>query len=201
MLIFIEIYKKLLKSLKFLKGKIMREIKEIEEQAYQNVEGFDHAELCYKTVFNILNDNDVFVKVFRELTTYNIEDKSQIKLDTFKYDFVKEKDEKVYPIVDLVLWLKNLDSDFGSYFCLTLTPFNAGMNNLTKDAGVYGSCDEDLTKIWRVMMKGFFKDKYVKAFKKYCEDVKCLKESKIATQAEIEYRRIEKRYEDEINSI
>ena len=183
----------------------MKEIKvvnkEIEEQAYQSVKGFDHTELCYKTVFNILNDANVFVKVFGELTTYDIEDKTQIKLDTFKYGFVKENDEKIYPMVDLILWLKDLDSDFGSYFCLTLTPFNAGMNNITKDAGVYASCDEDLTKIWRALLKRFFKDKYVEAFKKYCEDVKCLKESKIATEAEKQYLKIQREYEEKINSI
>lgn len=175
--------------------------KEIEEQAYQNVEGFNHTELCYKTVFDILNYTDIFVYVFDKLTSFKVKDKNQIKLDTFKYGFIKEKDEKIYPIVDLVLWLKDFDSDFGSYFCLTLTPFNACMNNLTKDAGVYSSCDKDLTKIWRALLKRFFKEKYVKAFKKYCEDVKCLKESEIATNAEMKYQKIEQEYLNEINSI
>ncbi len=183
----------------------MKEIKEInkeiEEVAYKNVKGFDLTELCYKTVFEILNYTDIFVYAFDKLTNLKVKDKNQIKLDTFKYGFIKEKDEKIYPIVDLVLWLKGLDSDFGSYFSLTLTPFNAGMNNLTKDAAVYASCDKDLTKIWRALLKRFFKDKYVEAFKKYCEDVKCLKESKIATNAEMKYRKIEQEYLDEIGSI
>ena len=183
----------------------MKEVKgineKIKEQAYQNVEGFNHTELCYKTVFDILNYTDIFVYVFDKLTSFKVKDKNQIKLDTFKYGFVKENDEKIYPMVDLILWLKDLDSDFGSYFCLTLTPFNAGMNNITKDAGVYASCDKDLTKIWRALLKRFFKDKYVEAFKKYCEDVKCLKESKIATEAEKQYLKIQREYEEKINSI
>ena len=181
--------------------KIKKANKDIEEQAYQNVKGFDHTELCYKTVFNILNDANVFVKVLGELTTCDIEDKTQIKLETFKYGFVKEKDEKIYPIVDLILLLKDINSDFGSYFTLTLTPFSASLNNITKNTNIYSGRDVELTKIWRVVMKGFFKDEYVKAFKKYCEDIKCLKESKIATKAEIKYQKIEQEYFDEINSI
>ena len=70
-----------------------------------------------------------------------------------------------------------------------------------KDAGVYGGCDKELTKIWRIVLKGLNGVEWVNAFKKYYADVKCLKESKIATQAEIEYNKIEQEYENEINSI
>ena len=183
----------------------MREIKEvnkgIEEKACQNVAGFDHTELCYKTIFDLMNDNGVFVKVLNELTTCFVEDKKQIKLQTFKYGFIQEEDGKIYPLVDLILWLKDMVSDFGSYYCLSLTPFNASLNNLTKDTSAYSGRDKELTKIWRVVMKGFFKDEYVAAFKKYCEDLKCLKESEIATKAEMEYEQIEREFKAEIGSI
>lgn len=183
----------------------MKEIKNVlkleEKEAYENVKDFDFSSLCFKTVFDILNDNKILAKAFSETTTFDIRDKDQISLVTFRYGFVKERDEKVYPMVDLIIWLKDYDSEHGTYFCLTLTPFSASLNNITKDAGVYSGCDDKLTQAWKIMLKGFFKKKWVNAFKRYREDIKSLEESEIATKAEIEYQKIEQEHEREINSI
>ena len=183
----------------------MREIKnvtqEIEKQAYDKVEGFDHTQLCYKTIFELMNNNGVFIKAFNELTTFYIEDKSQVELKTFKYGFVEERDGCVYPMVEMIISLKDKVYPFRAFFCLTLTPFNAGLDDEFKKAGVYGGCDNELTKIWRIIMKSVFEEKWVEAFKSYCCEVKNLRDSEIATKAEIEYLKNEKKYESEMASI
>lgn len=183
----------------------MKEIKnvtkEIEEQAYENVEGFNFTELCFKSIFEIMNCAGVFRKTFNEVTTYEVINNYQIELEGFKYYFVQENDGKVYPAVDWIMSLSDCKGQHGKVFVLTLTPFNACLDNETKNAGVYGGCDKELTKVWRIAIRGFFKDKWVEAFKKYCGDVKNFRESEIATKAEIEYLKNELCYEDEINSI
>ena len=183
----------------------MKEIEVVDEkmqiEAHENVMGFDHTELCFKTVFDLFNDCGVFVKVFSGLTSFNIKDKGQIGLKGLKYGFAQMKNGKVYPIVDLIISVKDLNSEFDSDFSFTLTPFNASLDNVTKSAGVYGLYDKELSQLWRTIMKGFYKNVYVDAFKKYCAEVRDLKEEQIAIKANREYLKIVAEYEQEINSI
>ena len=183
----------------------MKEIKNITEEieflAHENVDGFDNTELCYKTVFDLFNDRNIFVKVFRGLTSYNIQNKNQIELKGLKYNYVELENKKIYPTVDLILCVKDLSGDFKNNFCFTLTPFNAYLNNETKTAEYYGLYDNDLSKLWRIVMKGFFKDVYVEEFKKYYTEVRDLKEEQIAIKANREYLKIVAEYDDNVNSI
>ena len=183
----------------------MEEIKNVDElievEAHENVVGFDHTELCFKTVFDLFNDRDVFVKVFRGLTSYTIQDRNQIELKGLRYGYAEMENGKTYPIVDLILCVNDSSLNFKNNFCFTLTPFNAYLNNETKTAGVYGLYDKDLSKLWRIVMKGFFKELYVDAFKKYCADVRDLKEEQIAIKANKDYLKLIAEYEEEVNSI
>ncbi|MBO5954741.1 MAG: hypothetical protein J6Q13_02085 [Clostridia bacterium] len=183
----------------------MKEVKrvteEMEQLAYKNVEDFNFIDMCPKFIFELLNDAGVFVKVFNEVTSLIVERNEQIELKTFKYIVVEGEDDKYYPAIDLIVEPHDCKRNYSVEFCLTLTPFSASLDNASKDAGVYGGCDKQLTKIWRIVLKGLNGVEWVNAFKKYYADVKCLKESKIATQAEIEYNKIEQQYENEINSI
>ena len=146
-----------------------------------------------------MNNSGVFTKAFSELTTYDIKDKNQIELFSFAYGVVEESDERVYPSIDMIIMLR--DKDFQSYFCFTVNPYNAKMDNLTKDAGVYSGCDKELTSVWRKIMKAFFKDKWVEAFKQYCAETRVIRECEIMSRAEKEYQENERKYEEEINSI
>lgn len=183
----------------------MKEVKrvteEIEQGAYKNVENFNFIDMCPKFLFELFNDVGVFKKVFNEVTSLIVERNEQIELKTFKYIIVKGDDGKYYPAIDLIVEPHDRKRNYSVEFCLTLTPFTASFENAKKDAGVYGGCDKELTKIWRIALKGLNGVEWVDAFKRYCEDSKCLKESKVATQAEIEYNKIEQEYENEINSI
>lgn len=156
----------------------MKEIKKITEQieneAYKNVEGFDFTRLCFRTVFEILNNGGVFIKLFDELFSGCVEDESQITLKTFKYGCVKENDLKIYPMVDLVISLIDADANVETNFCLSLTPFNASFNNLDKDTDIYGVRNKELTKIWRIILKGFLGEAWENALEKYSEKVKSL---------------------------
>ena len=175
--------------------------KEIEEVAYKNVEGFNFPDLCPKFIFELLNDNGVFVKAFNEVTSLVVKSKEQIDLKTFKYIIVKGEDENYYPAIDLMVTLTNSAKNYSADFCLTLTPFTASLDNAKKNAGVYGGCDEQLTKIWKTVMKGFFKEEWKSAYIKYWEIATEINNSKIATKAELEYLKNQQRFEKEINSI
>lgn len=183
----------------------MEEIKmiteEIEKEASKNVKNFDLTKLCYKSIFDLINNSGAFAKAFSTVTTYSIKDKSQIELFSFNYGYVKEKDERVYPSVDMLIKLNDADNNFQSYFCFTVTPFSAKLDNLTKDAGVYGGCDAELTKIWKKIMKSFFKAKWVEAYNQYCDDMYVLEECAIRTEAENKLLKLKEKYEENINSI
>ena len=180
---------------------IKRASRQIELEAKKNVEDFKFDELCFKMVFDMFNDSGVFVKAFNDLTTYEIFNKDQIELSSFSYGYVKEDDGVVYPEVDLILRVSNINSPFKGCFCFTLTPFNAKLDNIFKDAYVYSGCDKEITKCWRIILKNLYGEKWVKAFRRYCEDVRSLKESEVATKAEKEYLLIDEKFNEEINSI
>ena len=183
----------------------MKEILEtteiIERDAKINVKDFDFTKLCYKNIFELMNNSGVFKKAFNELTTLNIVSKEQVVLTTFNYGFVEESDEKVYPMVDLILNVSDNECEFETYFCLSVTPFNAYLHNGSKDAGVYGGCDREISKIWRKVMKAFFKESYVEAFRQYCIDARVIRDCEIEARAHKELEHNEKFYNEEINSI
>ena len=183
----------------------MKEIKnvdeEIEAQAYKNVEGFNFVDnMCPKFIFDLLNDVGVFKKAFNDVTAIVVRDNEQIELKTFNYVIVKGEDENYYPAIDLIVTLNDCFKKFSYDFCLTLTPFTASLDNARKDAGVYGGCDKELTKIWKIVMNGLFPD-WKNAYIKYCEIAKEIEDSKIATKAELEYLKNQQRFENNINSI
>ena len=185
----------------------MKEVK-IEEMtdvdvksANDRVKGFDISKLCYKTIFQALNNSGVFVKVFSELTTHNVFDKDQITLKTFNYTYVKESDGVVYPMVDLIVSVRDYNSGEDFDYCLSLTPFNAKLDNVRKCAGVYGGCDKQLSLTWRKVMKVIFREVFVEAFKDYCVRVKNLRDSEIHEEAMFKYARNDDWYIENINSI
>ena len=114
---------------------------------------------------------------------------------------VEEDDELTYTMADLILSVRDYDSGFVSDFCLSLTPFNAKLNNSEKSAGVYSGCDKELTKKWREVMKFVFKEKYVEEFKEYCKRVKNIRESAIDIEAMIKHAQNDDWYNDAVNSI
>ena len=173
----------------------------IENEAENNVKNFNFTKFCFKNIFDILNNSGVFEKTFSELTTCYIENKNQISLSTFRYGVVKEDDGCYYPMVDWFIILKDLSWDFESEFCLTLTPFTAKLDNETKDAGVYGGCDKQLTLVWQKVMKTIFKDEYKKALAKYYEDIHSLKECEIKDRAIKDMLENDRKYHEAINSI
>ena len=177
----------------------MKEIKdvtkEVEDKAYGNVEGFDFTKLCFKTIFNMLNDDGVFKMLFEELLPIKVKRKSQIELKTFKYIVVKGEDGKVYPAADWIIVLKDDIMQENLDFCLTLSPFAASISNALKSYS-FEECDEKLTKIWCAVMRGLFRDKWEAAFEKYSSNAEKLKESKIQTKL-----KIEQEYQDGIDSI
>ena len=174
---------------------------EDKKEAYAKVEGFEFNDLCFKSIFEILNNSGAFVQAFKELTTYAINDKEHIKLTSFNYGFILENDGKIYPTVDLIILVRDSVSGFQTNFCLTLTPFNAKLDDFSKKSGVYGGCDKQFTRLWRLILMELFKDKWVEAFMSYCAEVKNIRESEITTDAEIKYLKNEQQYEEEINSI
>ncbi len=171
----------------------------IEQRAHKNAEGFDHSELCYNSIFHLLNDNGVFIQVIHEMTHDEVDDED-VELHTFKHGYIKEKDGKVYPKVDLIISVTCCNVKCANY-CLTLTPFSAYMESMNWDDIVWINCEKKLTKIWRTIMKGIFKDKWIVACQTYLAEVKNLKDSKIATQAEFEYLKNEQEFNEDINSI
>ena len=182
----------------------MKEVKRvteaIEQSAYKNVEDFNFIDLCPKFIFELLNDNGVFKKALQEVTSLNIVNNEQIELKTFKYIIIEGEDENYYPAIDLVVTLKNSAKNYSADFCLTLTPFSASLDNAKKNAGVYGGCDEQLTKIWKIAMNGLYSN-WKSAYIKYCEIAKEIEDSKIATKAEMEYLKNQEKFERSINSI
>lgn len=182
----------------------MKEVKrvteEMEQLAYKNVEGFNFVEMCPKFIFELFNDSGVFVKVFNDVTSLIVRSDEQIELKTFNYIVVKGEDEKYYPAIDLIVTLTNSAKNYSADFCLTLTPFTASLDNAKKNAGVYGGCDEQLTKVWKTVMKGLYPD-WKSAYIKYWEIATEINNSKIATKAELEYLKNQQRFEKEINSI
>ena len=166
----------------------MREIKDVlkatEDIAYKNVEGFDFTKVCFKLIFDMLNDDGVFKMLFEELLPVKV--KSQIKLKTFKYIVVKGEDAKIYPAVDWIITLKDCSIMEDFDFCLTLTPFTASFSDMFKDLDVFGEFDDKLTQIWCVVMKGLFKEKWEAAFERYCANVEKLRDGKIETGVKLE---------------
>ena len=55
----------------------------VKKEAFKNALDFDHTELCFKTIFEILNDSGAFVKAFNELLTFDVCDKKQVELFSF----------------------------------------------------------------------------------------------------------------------
>lgn len=172
---------------------------EVEQIALKNVKGFDMTKLNYKEVFNQMNKG-LLEQVFDTVTTYTVEGSSQIKFVSVKSGLVMEDDGQIYPCVDMVIELYSTIG-FSSKFCLTLTPFNANLDNENKTAGVYGGCDKLIRSKWRSIMKVFFKDTYEVVRNQYIEDVYLLRDAAIRTKAEEDLRRNRQDYLDEINSL
>lgn len=181
----------------------MKEIKkiksEIKQQAYQNIEGFDITKLCYKTIYEIMQK--AILKCIDETTDFNIVYNDQIDLYEFRYGFVKEKNQKAYPCVDLMVDFQDEITKENYLFRVRMSPFNCEFNKWNNPSKEFNSCDEKLTHCWHIILKGLFKDNWVSAYKNYLLDLKCLKESKIATRVEKQYLKLEQEYENEINSI
>ena len=180
-------------------NKLKRTNEQIKDEAYQNVEGFDHTGLCYKTIFEIMQN--VILKAIDETSHFNIVYQDQIDLMEFQYGVIKECDGKVYPCVELMVNFQEEESKGNYLYRVSFSPFTCKFNKWNNPVPRYSKCDDKLTKCWHIIMKGFFEENWIKAYKKYCLDVKCLKESKIAMKAEKQYLKIEQEYEDEINSI
>ena len=168
------------------KGENMKEIKdytkEMAELADENVKGFNHTFLCFKTIFNIMNSHGVFAKAFGEVTNYEIDYIEQFELETFKYGVVEEYDGKIYPAVDMIIGFTDISTRYKTNFCLTVTPFNAYLDDEHKTSGMFGGCDWNLSKIWRVVMKGFYADRWVEAFNNYCADVETMHDCDLNTR-------------------
>ena len=172
----------------------------IEEEAKENVKGFDTTKICYKQMFELLNNSGLFVKAFNEISGYNVTDKSQIKMGSLSYDIVKESDDKFYPQVEMVLIVKSDIENYFKSFTLKLTPFNA---SLTRERGDI-DCDEInkyIAQAWRKAMKVLFKKKYTDAFAEYCTVSKNINGNKVMVKAQEDLLKIEQYYEEQINSL
>lgn len=180
----------------------MRAIKnpsdEIKKQAHENVKGFDHSKLCYNNIFYLLDDNGVFYNAVNDILKSKQPNDVEIKLNTFKYSYVKENDMMVYPKVDLYI---TVTSDDIYNFVFSVTPFNAQMELDDLIDIPLGNCDAELTRIWWTVMKGIFKDEWIEAFKQYCKDVKNIRLFEIEKNARAERLKNQQNYDDNINSI
>ena len=172
----------------------------IEEQAKENVKNFDTTKICYKQMFELLNNSGLFVKAFNEISGYNVTDKSQIKMGSLSYDIVKESDDKFYPQVEMVLIVKSDVENYFKSFTLELTPFNA---KLIRERGDI-DCDKInkyIAQAWRKAMKVLFRRKYTDAFAEYCAVSKSISENMVKAKAQDDLAKIEQYYEEQINSI
>ncbi len=170
-----------------------------EEIARLNAKGFDPTELCCVTIFEIMRD--AILKTIDEITDFDIVYKNQIALYEFKYGVEKEDDEKIYPTIELMINFQDEESKDNYLYKLSCTPFTCKFNKWNNPSVTYSKCNSNLTRCWNIMMKGVFGEKWVEAYKNYCLDVKCLKESEIARKAEMKYLKLEQEYENQIELI
>jgi len=173
---------------------------DVELQAKENVKDFDLTKLCYKQIFELLNNSGLFVKAFDEISGYNVTDKSQIEMGGLRYDFVKETDDNYYPQVELILAVKSENKDYLKCFTLLLTPFNAKLIRENGDT----NCDSvniHIAEAWIKVMKVLFRKKYGEALKLYCTVSKKLNEEKINAKAHEDLVRNEHYYDEQINLI
>ncbi len=138
---------------------------ELEKEAHRNAEGYDHSELCFKSIFHLLDDNGVFYNAINEILKSKQPCDLEIRLKDIKYGIVRENDNKLYPVVDLIITVT--DSEV-SDFVFSVTPFNAMMETVELWDAWNGNCDEQLTQVWQTIMKGVFKEKWLEAFERYC---------------------------------
>ena len=171
---------------------------QLENEAKQNVQGFDHTELCYNSIFHLLNDNGVFYNAANAVLKTTKPKDVKIKMESFKYGYVKENDGSIYPKVDLMISI--IDDEIEN-FVFTVTPFTATMEYIDMFDVPYGNCDDELTRIWQTIMKGIFKDKWIEAFKQYCYNVRIRRLIEIEKNARNERLKNQEIYDDNINSI
>ena len=137
---------------------------ELEMKACENAGGFDHSKLCYKSIFNLLDDNGIFYNAVNQIVKSEKPRTVKIDLKDINYGVVKENDGKIYPSVSLIVSVKDSESDD---FVFMVTPFNATMESVELWDTWSGNVDKELTMIWRTVMKGLFKDLWISAFEKY----------------------------------
>ena len=170
----------------------------LQNEAYKNVDNFDFTTLCVKELFQIMNGCDVFAKAIYDMT-YDVVSSEDVVLKTFDYGFVKEDDFNVYPKIDMVVKVKKANVKCDEYR-LSLSPFTAVMDAECYDDIVHGNCDEQLTNLWRIIMNGFYKEKWSDALKKYAIDKKMNKLTRLEDDARKNRMVIRKEYDDVIET-
>lgn len=145
--------------------KIKNVTDELEIEARKNAEGFDHSELCYQSIFYLLDDNGVFYNAVNDIMRSKQPDNIEIELKDIRYGVVKEIDDKFYPSVELLI---RVTGEEIVDFVFMVTPFNATMETVEMWDNWNGDCDKELTKIWQIIMKGIFKEKWSDAHELFC---------------------------------
>ena len=170
------------------------ELKKVKE----NYKTCDFTELSYEEIFNVLRQTLVYA--FDDVLTFYITGINQVRLCNGETYVCSDRYGNV-PAIDLHINVTQSLANYSGDFCLTITPYGCYLDNLKKDAGVYGWRDKEITKVWRNFMKDKYGEAYVTIFKQYFENKKAIRneDAKLHMEADIKYNETE--YEKEISTL
>ena len=64
----------------------------LKQEAHENVQGFDHTELCYNSIFHLLNDNGVFYNAINQITKTTVTTENSTKFSDELKDLKNNND-------------------------------------------------------------------------------------------------------------
>lgn len=152
-------------------------------KAYENIQGIDILECSEEDIFNLMQP--ALLKAFDKETTFDMRLFQQMELMRDKGSIAVniEKDGKLYPLIKLIILIKDgyydekaklfkVQEHRNAEFELSLTPFTCTLEKYGKiHSGIYSGSDKELTKAWRLIMKGAF-PAWEGKFRTYLETIK-----------------------------
>lgn len=172
--------------------------KKVLESVKKRYKDCDFTELSYEEIFNVLRQTLVYA--FDDVLTFYITGINQVKLCNGETYVCSDRYGNV-PAIDLHINVTQSLADYSGDFCLTITPYDCYLDNLKKDAGVYGWRDNVITQIWRDFMRKEYKEAYLVMFNAYFKNKKAIKDEEAKLAMERKLILNEKEYENEISTI
>ena len=156
---------------------------EVFSKAYENIQDIDILECPEEDIFN--NMQSSLLKAFDKETTFDMRLFQQMELMRDKGSIAVniEKDGNLYPLIKLIILIKDgyydekaklfkVQEHRTAEFELSLTPFTCSLEKHGKSTGgIYSGSDKELTKAWRLIMKGAF-PAWEGKFRTYLETIK-----------------------------